>query len=56
MAKSDAKTMMTQRENPNGQLIGVKTKAKIRVDAMNAISMARAGTQDKAMEAFVGRA
>ena len=30
--------MMIQRENPVGQLIGVKIKAEIRVDAMNAIS------------------
>jgi hypothetical protein len=38
MAKSDTRTMMTQRENPIGQLIGVRIKAEIRVVAMNAIS------------------
>ena len=30
--------MVTQRENPIGQLIGVRIKAEIRVAAMNAIS------------------
>ena len=37
-AKSDTRTMVTQRENPIGQLIGVRIKAEIRVAAMNAIS------------------
>ena len=38
MARSDVRTMMTQRENPIGQLIGVRIKAEIKVEATNAIS------------------
>ena len=37
-AKSDARTIVTQRENPIGQLIGVRIRAEIRVVAMNAVS------------------
>jgi hypothetical protein len=38
MANSDTRTMMTQRENPNGQIIGVRIKAEMRVVAMKANS------------------
>jgi hypothetical protein len=38
MAKSDARTTMTQSAKPIGQLIGVRIKAEIRVVAMKVIS------------------